>query len=429
MGDDAAGRWDFRLPSLGADMDSGTIVDWHVDAGDRVERGDVVAVVATEKSDVDVEIWHAGTVERILVEVGEEVPVGTPVLRMSGGADAVPSDPDREPIVAPGEEAGSPAQELVAAPVPGVEPTATKPAGSATAPRPAAFRDVGARDGLMVSPFARTLADERGVDLTTVIGTGPDGAVLARDVPAGGHEPVASITRQEAPRRDSEEPPSDPTDMRAAIAERMSQANRDIPQYFLELDVEVTSLEQRLLAYNDVRPVSERILPAAAFLKATAAAIEAVPEFNGRWVRGSFEPASAVDIAMAISLRTGGLVTPTILAVDQRSLAGVMDTLRQMVKGARAGRLRSSWMRDAGITVTNLGERGADRVLGVIFPPQVGLVGFGRIVERPWVVDGAIEVRSIVTASLVADHRWTDGATGSRFLSVLSSALSTMEVP
>ncbi|MDH4366130.1 MAG: 2-oxo acid dehydrogenase subunit E2 [Acidimicrobiia bacterium] len=268
----------------------------------------------------------------------------------------------------------------------------------------------------MSSPLARVLAAERGVDLTTVTGTGPEGAVTARDIlaapPPAPPQPAASA-------------PADPAAaMRRAIATRMERANREIPHYHLDLEIDLAPALARLEEHNRNLPVDQRVLPAALLLWATARAAAKVPDINGLWVDGAFRPAAGVDLGVVISLRRGGLLTPTIVGADGLDLDQLMAELRSMVTAARSGALRSSWMAEASLTVSNLGDNGADRVSGVIFPPQVALVGFGAVRPRPQAAPaGGVQVRPSVIATLAGDHRATDGATGSRFLAALARAL------
>jgi pyruvate dehydrogenase E2 component (dihydrolipoamide acetyltransferase) len=245
--------------------------------------------------------------------------------------------------------------------------------------------------------------------------------VLARDVEAA---PPTAAARPAPPaaRAGTEQ------GMRRVIAARMAKANAEIPHYFLDQDVDLGPALDALTAHNEELPIAERVLPAVLLLRATARAALAVPELNGYWEDDRFQPAGGSDVAVAVSLRRGGLVTPVITGVADRSLGELMAVLRDMVTAARSGALRSSWMGKAGLTVTNLGDRGVDRVGGVIFPPQVALVGFGRVRERPWVVDGDVVPRPVVTASLAADHRASDGATGSRFLNALAKDLENPQL-
>jgi pyruvate dehydrogenase E2 component (dihydrolipoamide acetyltransferase) len=215
--------------------------------------------------------------------------------------------------------------------------------------------------------------------------------------------------------------------MRALIAERMSTANREIPHYYLSRDLDVGALESWLAEQNAQRPIAGRILPAACLIRAVALAAARHRELNGFWIDDHFEPAESVNVAMAISLRRGGLVTPQIERADERSLDEVMAALGERVTAARTGNLKASWMTGATITVTHLGDTGADLVHGVISPPQVALVGFGRSRSRPWAIDDAVVVRPIVTSTLAADHRATDGAIGSRFVATLADLIDRPE--
>jgi pyruvate dehydrogenase E2 component (dihydrolipoamide acetyltransferase) len=178
-----------------------------------------------------------------------------------------------------------------------------------------------------------------------------------------------------------------------------------------------------LEAANARRPVADRLLPAVLLLKAVARGLVEVPELNGFWGDGGFRAGPGVHVGWAIALRGGGLVAPAVHDADRASLDELMRRLRDLVQRARAGGLRSSELSDATITVTSLGERGAESVMGVIYPPQVALLGFGRIAARPWVVDGAVVARPLVTASLAADHRASDGHRGGRLLAAIERHL------
>jgi pyruvate dehydrogenase E2 component (dihydrolipoamide acetyltransferase) len=392
------GTFDYMMPSLGADMDEGRVIEWRVTPGDTVQRGDLIAVVETEKSDIDIEIWHDGIVEEFLVDVGQLVDVGTPIARLRSVGDE---------SAAPSPQSSAPTP-LRLAPV--LAPSA--PGGRVAA-----------------SPLARRLAAERGIDLSQIHGTGPGGAVIEVDVVAavpGDTRPAdysAGLTPGviQAPRRRS------PDTMRALIAERMSTANREIPHYYLSRDLDVGPLEAWLAERNTHRTIAERILPAACLIRAVALAAARHRELNGFWIGDHFEPAESVNVAMAISLRRGGLVTPQIEHADERSLDEVMAALGERVAAARTGNLKASWMTGATITVTHLGDTGADLVHGVISPPQVALVGFGRSRPRPWAIDDSVVVRPIVTTTLAADHRATDGAIGSRFLATLADLTNRPE--
>jgi pyruvate dehydrogenase E2 component (dihydrolipoamide acetyltransferase) len=219
----------------------------------------------------------------------------------------------------------------------------------------------------------------------------------------------------------------DPAEMRRAIAAAMARSKREIPHYYLTQMVELRRALAWLETTNRERPPTERLLPAVLFLKATALALQKVSELNGFWEKDAFRPGPGIHVGWAISLRGGGLVAPAIHDADARPLPDLMAALRDLVQRARTGGLRSSELTDPTITVTSLGERGAETVIGVIYPPQVAIVGFGRIVERPWAVDGALAVRPVVSLSLAADHRASDGHRGGLLLAEIERLLQEPE--
>jgi len=405
--------YEFRMPSLGADMEAGTLSRWLVAPGDRVERGDIVAVVETVKSDIEVEIFHGGVVEELLVREGREVPVGTPLARL------------RTEVAEPGE---------AAEPAP---PEAGPPAPAPPLPRvPAPVRAPPATARVHASPVARKMAAALGVDLATVEGSGAGGAILKADVERAVQSPrKEKAARPERPERPAEvaAPASPPpaaeraAGMRRAIAAAMARSKREIPHYYLANTIDLSHALGWLERENLARPVTERLLPAALLLRASALALHEVPELNGFWQDDAFRPGPGVHLGVGISLRGGGLVAPALHDADRKSLAELMTALRDLVQRARAGRLRSSELTDATITVTNLGERGVETVFGIIYPPQVALVGFGTIVERPWAEGGMVGARPTVTATLAADHRASDGHRGALFLAALDRLLQEPE--
>lgn len=390
--------YEFRMPSLGADMEAGTLVEWLIKPGDEVRRGQVVAVVETQKGAVDVEIWEAGTVDQLVVEAGRKVPVGEllALLRTAGEAAAtVPETP-------------------AAAATP---PVATAPAIVAAVPPSAAAVSVRQR----VAPAARKLAEELGIDIAAVQAAEP-GAVISRaDVER------AAQKKTPAPAAATTAAPDWHAQMRMAIAAAMSRSKREIPHYYLATDIDVTAVSSWLETENLKRSVTERLLPVVPFMKAVALALREVPELNGFWSDGAARPSAAVHLGMAIAMRGGGLVAPAIHDADRKSLDQLMAELRDLITRVRSGRLRSSEMSDPTVTFTNLGEQGVESVFGVIYPPQVAIVGLGRISERPWVEGGAVVVRKVATATLAADHRASDGHRGGLFLAALDRLLQQPE--
>jgi len=274
-----------------------------------------------------------------------------------------------------------------------------------------------------VSPAARRRAAELGIDPEALPGTGVDGAVSYADVELAR---MAGTKPAVAP-RPVRQGSFDPVEMRRAIAAAMTRSKREIPHYYLSSTIDMGAALDWLAKYNAPRAPDERMLAAVLMLKASALALRKVPGLNGFWRKDAFEPGAGVHIGWAISLRGGGLVAPAIHDVDTLALPDLMVRLRDLVARARSGGLRSSEMMDATATITSLGERGADAVTGIIHPPQVAILGFGRIRERPWVANGQVEARPLIEVTLAADHRASDGHTGGLLLSAIETALQEPE--
>lgn len=402
---------EFRMPSLGADMEAGTLVEWKIAVGDTVRRGDVVALVETDKGVIDVEIFDEGVVEALCVTPGETLPVGTVLARLTGLAAEEPA------------EASTPSRVPAARPKPPKRPESPEAVTSTAAPS-------GREAEAHATPGARRRAAELGVDVMQLTGTGLDGRVTLADVEvlAGFANGATAVELPAASPAPSRTPADDPAAaMRRAIAAAMSRANRDIPHYALFRDVDLGRALEWLADHNARLPPDRRLLPAALLAKACALALRRVPALNAYWHDGGLQPAEAVHLGWAISLRGGGLVAPALHAADQLELPVLMQRLSDLVSRARRGGLRSSELAEATCTVTSLGERGADGVVGVIYPPQVALIGIGRIAPRPRVVDDAVVPRPQATFSLMGDHRASDGQTGSRLLDVIDELLQEPE--
>jgi pyruvate dehydrogenase E2 component (dihydrolipoamide acetyltransferase) len=266
------------------------------------------------------------------------------------------------------------------------------------------------------SPAARRLAERRGIDLSVIMGSGPAGAISYADVERRVGELPAPTEKKRAVGLDLDA-------MRIAIAAAMARSKREIPHYYLEHQLDITACEQWLTATNATRPPEGRLLFAALAIKSAALAARRFPAFNGFYRDGKFEPAGAVHVGVAIAIRGGGLAAPALHDADRTSVDDLMRRMRDLVQRTRAGRIRGSEMSDPTITVSNLGERGVEALYGIIYPPQVAIVGFGKTVTRPWVVDGAIGPRPIVTVTLAADHRVSDGHAGALFLAEIARLL------
>jgi pyruvate dehydrogenase E2 component (dihydrolipoyllysine-residue acetyltransferase) len=409
---------EFRMPSLGADMEAGTLVEWLVKPGDWVKRGDIVAVVETQKGAIEIEIYQPGQIEKFLVDLQSKVPVGTPLalIRSEGEAKAVAAPPPLAPVAAP-MPAPSVMPPLAPQPAAGPMPPPAPLLRAAPMPPPAAAGMAGRK---AASPAARRLAEERGIDLSAIAGSGPGGSITSTDV-------ERYLAAAPAPAEGKRAAWLDPAAMRAAIAAAMARSKREIPHYYLEHQIDVTPCERWLAEKNAALPPASRLLIGALALKAVALTLPRFPAFNGFYRDNKFEPSKAVHVGVAIAIRGGGLAAPALHDADQLSLDDLMNRMRDLVQRTRAGRIRSSEMSDPTITVSSLGERGVEALYGIIYPPQVAIVGFGKVVTRPWVVDGAIGPRSVVTMTLAADHRVTDGHAGALFLAEIGKLLQEPE--
>jgi pyruvate dehydrogenase E2 component (dihydrolipoamide acetyltransferase) len=363
--------FEFRLPSLGADMDAGKLLEWTVKPGDAVRKGQVVAVVDTAKAAIDVEIWQDGTVFELLVEPGERIPVGTVLAT----------------LLEPGEQPGE------------LRP---RPPGRAR-----------------ISPAARKRAEALGVNAARLKGSGAGGAVTLADVEAAAAPRPAAAAAEAGRDRQAA--------MREVIAAAMSRAKREIPHYYLLETIPMARAQRWLAQANEGRPIERRLLMAVLQIKAVALALAEYPELNGHFRDGRFVPGAAAHVGVAIAMRGGGLAAPALHDVRARSLDQLMGELADLVRRTRAGTLRSSEIADPTVTLTNLGDEGVEAVMGVIYPPQVALVGFGRVALRPWVEDGALLALPTVVASLAADHRVSDGHRGALFLAELRERLQHPE--
>ena len=429
----------FAMPSLGSDMESGTLVEWLVAPGDRVERGDVVAVVETQKGAIEIETFQDGTVHELTAELGQELPVGAPLAVILGEGEAPPERAakaaeeagTRATAAAEPALAGAGGAEARDAPRPGPagpETAAAETVAAESAAPEAAAPAAGA--GLRVSPAARVRARELGVDVTTLGGTGPEGAVVVADVeraatgaaPRSGPEPAPSGAAATARGASAME------EMRKAIAAAMSRAKRTIPHVYLSQTIDVEPATRFLEARNEGRPPTERLLLGALFVRAAARAVAEAPSLNGHYTdEAGFRPSEAVNAGVAVALRGGGLVAPALMDAAGRTLDETMAGMRDLVTRARAGRLKNSEMTQGTITVSALGETGAEAMTGVIFPPQVALVALGAPQRRPWVVGEEVVPRSVVTLTVSADHRVSDGRQVARFIAAFDALLQTPE--
>ena len=385
---------EFRLPSLGADMEHAKLTEWLKQPGEQVRRGDPLATVETTKGLIDIESYDDGRLLEHLVQPGTDVPVGAVLARME--AESLSRAPPMP----------NPPQPRHPQPV---GPAAEAPM---TAPAPAlAATPVAAQARAHISPAARRRALELGIRLEDLANIAVGGVVHVEDVERRAAQTPAAPTEAQAA-------------MRAAIGAAMVRAKREIPHYYLGHSLDFGAARAWLTQYNAPLPVKDRLIDAVLVIKAVALAAARIEGFNGYFLGGRFEPSATVHVGAAIAVRGGGLVAPALLGAEHKDLATLMREFSALVTRVRAGHLRSGEFTAATITVTSLGGDGVDVLYPIINPPQVAIVGAGAVRDQVGVQNGQIGVRPILTLTLAADHRVTDGRMGSRFLRTVADLLA-----
>lgn len=389
---------EFLMPSLGADMEDGTLIEWRKKPGDSVKRGDIIAEVDTQKGLIEIEVFEEGTLAELLIKEGTKVPVGT-VMALINPSEIVLETKKEEPIP--------------------LQPIEEKKITEIT-------EKISEEIHLKASPLARRIASENNINLSLIKGTGEEGAITKEDV-------ELAISQQLEPQKSIgieiqvPEKINTPVEtIRAAVAAAMSKSNREIPHYYLEKKIDMTLATAWLLEANKKRVVKDRLLPAVLLIKAVAKSLKDFPDLNAVWENG-LQPKKDINIGFVVSLRNGGIIVPALHQANVKTVDEIMTALNDIIPRARALKLRSSELSDSTITITNIGQDGVDTVYGVIYPPQVAIIGFGSVSEEAFAANGMLGIRSVLNVTLAGDHRATDGLTGSRFLVALDKNLQNPE--
>jgi len=387
---------EFQMPSLGADMEAGTLVEWRKKPGETVKRGDIIAEVETQKGLIEIEVFDEGVIGELLIKEGTKVPVGTVMA-----------------LINPTETTLETRKEIIPEkPAIKIQPTEEKIIEKATAEK---FEE----RHLKVSPLAKRIASENNIDLSQIQGTGEDGAITKDDVDKAISQKgkIEKTEEKSIPKNEA---------IRSAIAAAMSKSNTEIPHYYLEKRIDITKVLAWLREANSKRPIQKRLLPAALLIKAVAKSLIDFPELNAIWDNG-LQIKKEINIGFVVSLRGGGVIIPAIHNASEKNIDEIMEALNDMIPRARTMKLRSSDLSDSTITITSLGEGGADTVFGVIYPPQVAIIGFGGSSQQPFVENGMLGIRTVFNVTLAGDHRATDGLIGSDFLDTLNKHLQNPE--
>jgi pyruvate dehydrogenase E2 component (dihydrolipoamide acetyltransferase) len=406
---------DILMPALSPTMEEGTLAKWLIKAGDTVEAGQVIAEIETDKATMEVEAVDEGVVEAILIEAGTEgVKVNTPIARLKGEDGATAAPP----------AAAAPAEAKAAAPAAAPAP-APKPAPAPAAPVAAA----GGR--ILSSPLARRIAQQKGVDLSSVKGTGPRGRIVKADVEGlqgGGARPAAAPAAPAAPAQvksleqlgiPAGSYTLQPLDgMRKVIARRLTDSFRDIPHFPLSVDIELDRLlEARTRINATLEKQGVKVSVNDLLIKAAAMALKAVPEANASFTPDGIALHHNADIAVAVAIE-GGLITPIVRAAENRTLADISKTMKDLAQRARERKLKPDEFQGGTFSLSNLGMFGIKSFSSIINEPQGCILSVGAGEQRAVVKNGQLAVATVMTVTLTCDHRVVDGSVGAQWVQV-----------
>jgi len=399
------------MPQMGADMTEGTLLRWLKDVGDPVERGDILAEIETDKATIELEAYDSGTLIKRVASEGDIVPVGDVIALLGDASEAVPDVERKPPAETPARRA--------------VEPEAKQAAMSPTAPAAAPTREPG--DRVRISPVARKMASEAGIDPSALQGSGPDGRILRRDIEAAmsaGSPAAAPDSRREPPRAPRTESAAAEglSKMRQAIARRMTLSKQTQPHYYLTLDIDMTPAMAFREQFNASATDEQRVSINDLVVKACAIALERHPKFNAEFSEEGLVHHDRVNVCIGVAL-DDGLIAPALLDCQSKSLGRIAVESKDLINRAKTGSLKADEYSDGTFTITNLGAFGVETLIGIINPPQAAILGVGSVMPQAVVRDGQVAVRQVMKVALSADHRVSDGAEGARFIKEIQALL------
>jgi len=425
---------DILMPALSPTMEEGTLAKWHVKKGDAVKSGDVIAEIETDKATMEVEAVDEGTIEELLVPEGAEgVKVNAPIARLSGdaaGGSAPPAQPSSSPEAKTSGEASPKAAEGVQA---AASPAPTSPSPSAAPPPPPRAGEARG-ERIFASPLARRIAEQKGLDLASLKGSGPHGRIVKADVegaqPGQAKAPAAAPSGQSAPAAAPRQvqsleqqgiPPGSydliPLDgMRKTVARRMTESARDVPHFPLNIDLEIDALLAARAKINAMLAKSGgKVSVNDMVIKAAAVALMQVPEANASYTPEGIAMHHHADIAMAVAV-PHGLITPIIRNAEQKGLAQIAAEAKDLAERARNKKLKPEEYLGGTFSISNLGMFGIRSFSSIINEPQGAILSVGVGEKRPVVRGDQLAVATVMTVTLTCDHRVVDGATGARWL-------------
>jgi pyruvate dehydrogenase E2 component (dihydrolipoamide acetyltransferase) len=409
------------MPKLGFDMAEGTLVEWSKSVGDNVAEGDVIALIETDKANVEVTSFKSGVLRALLVEAGAVVPVGQPIAVIGSADETVDLAALGVEGAAPQEkEAEKPAEEPAGAPAP--TPT----------PAPAEGAPAEAVEGrLPASPVARRMADELGIELGQVRGSGPGGRITKQDIETylKEREQVAEKAPPPPIPTPSYEPTMEPyhveplTPIRRTTGRRMAESKQQAPHFYVTVEVDMAAAMALREQLNALLPEGERLSVNDLIVKAAAVALQKFPRINASFAGEEIRVHDQINIGIAVA-RDVGLLTTVVRDCDKKSLGQIARDARELVGRAREGRMRAEDMVGATFTISNLGMFDVESFIAIINPPQAAILAAGTVKRVPVVdADGQLAVGTRMKATISADHRVTDGAEAARFMQAFKAAL------
>ncbi len=400
------------MPQMGADMEEGTIIKWLKNEGDKVDRGEIIAEIETDKANVEIEAFDGGVFRRTLAGEGDTVDVGTIIAIIADAGDDLSAYENGAT-----KQAATPAQKAPSEPAKKPAPKAAgkEPAKAIAQPAPASS------DGrVRASPVARRLAQEHSVDLTAISGTGPDGRIVKRDVEAA----MAGSTPAQTSPAAGATTTIEMSKMRQTIARRMSQSKREAPHYYITVDIDMTEAERLRRQLNDAVEDYPRVSVNDMIVRAAAISLARHLMFNSLFVDEQVQQHSDINVCIAIALDEG-LIAPAILDTANKTLGEIADASRDLAGRAKSGALKPAEYTGGTFTVSNVGMFGVEGLIAIIQPPQTAILGVGGVRTTPVVRDGRIETADLMKTALSADHRVTDGAQGAQFLNEIRRLLES----
>ncbi len=395
---------DVIMPQMGFDMEEGTVVRWLKAEGDNVDRGEPIVEIETDKATVEVESFASGLLRRIVVTEGITVPVGQIIGIIASADEDLPQIPS--PSMGEGQgEGDSPTPSTAATPASVIsKPTPTPPTPSKG-------------DRILVSPLAKRIAEEKGVDLSTVTGTGPKGRITKEDVLA-----AAEADQVPAPAPSAVADVTELSRMRQTIARRMTQSKQEMPHFYVTASIDMTRAMALREELNELWTGEARLTVNDLIIKASALALAKFPAFNSHYADGKIKHNPSLNIGVAIALEDG-LIAPAILDCGGRSLKDISAASRDLSTRARNGVLKPQEYTEATIAISNLGMFQIDSFIAIINPKQSASIAVGSVTKQPVVRDGQITIADIMQCTISADHRVVNGAEAAQFVNEIKAYL------